>query len=152
VSDGHVTASGPARSDSEERAPAEARLRDLAGACSRFGSPGPDAPLLPDPLDERTAGLVRLAALVASGAPTAAYQCAVGAALAGGATVEEVVGTMAAVAPTVGLSRLVAATAGLSLALGYDIDAHLECLDAPPDPRAQRWSRSPTGPPPWCET
>jgi hypothetical protein len=67
-------------------------------------------------------------------APAAAYPDIVGGALAGGATAEEIIGTMVSVASTVGISRVVPATAGLALGLGYDIDAALERRDelAPP--------------------
>jgi alkylhydroperoxidase/carboxymuconolactone decarboxylase family protein YurZ len=80
-------------------------------------------------LDEKTCALVRLAALVASDAPPASYQRSIGFALAAGATVDEVFGTLIAVAPTVGLARLVTATPGVALAAGYDIDSALESLD-----------------------
>jgi hypothetical protein len=64
-------------------------------------------------------------------APVASYRGAVEAALDGGATEDDVVGTLVAVAPAVGLSRLVSATVGLALALGYDLDAALESPDPP---------------------
>ena len=51
------------------------------------------------------------------------------AALAAGATADDVVGTLRAVAPSVGLARVVAAIPGLALAAGYDVDAALESLD-----------------------
>jgi 4-carboxymuconolactone decarboxylase len=80
-------------------------------------------------LDPRSECLVRLAALHAmEGAPTS-YGCLVSAALAAGATVEEVVGTLIAVAPLIGVARAVAAAPELANALGYDIDAALELLD-----------------------
>jgi alkylhydroperoxidase/carboxymuconolactone decarboxylase family protein YurZ len=88
----------------------------------------------PGPLDDRTAALVGVAALVAVGAPPGAYPASVEAALAAGATVDDVVGTLVAVAPIVGLVRLVAATAPLALALGYDTDDALERLDRGPVP------------------
>jgi hypothetical protein len=46
--------------------------------------------------------------------------------LASGASIDEIVGTMIAVAPTVGLTRVVSAAPELALALGYDVDAALE--------------------------
>ena len=91
--------------------------------------------MLPSGLDDRTDALVRLAALVAMGGSATSYLCTVDAARDGGATDEEIIGTMIAVAPTIGLSRLVSATVGLALALGYDIDAALECLDPASEPR-----------------
>ena len=83
----------------------------------------------PAGLDGRVEGLVRLAALVSSRAPAAAYQEVVTAAFAAGATTDDVVATLRAVAPSVGLARVVAAVPGLALAAGYDVDAALESLD-----------------------
>jgi alkylhydroperoxidase/carboxymuconolactone decarboxylase family protein YurZ len=77
-------------------------------------------------LDAKTQGLVRVGALAAVGSAPSAYMCAVEAALEAGATVEEVVGVLAALLPTIGPDRVVAATAGLGLALGYDVDEALE--------------------------
>jgi 4-carboxymuconolactone decarboxylase len=82
-------------------------------------------------LDEKTAALARLAALVALGAAPASYHRCVERALAAGANVDDVVETLKVVAPSVGLARVVAAAPGLALAVGYDIDAALETLDAP---------------------
>ena len=82
-------------------------------------------------MDEKTASLARLAALVALHAAPASYERGVGAALAAGATADEVVDTLTAVAPTVGLARVVSAAPGLALALGYDIDRALESHDNP---------------------
>jgi alkylhydroperoxidase/carboxymuconolactone decarboxylase family protein YurZ len=70
--------------------------------------------------------LFRLAALVALGATEASFRAAGSQAQAAGATEDEIVGVLLAVAPTVGLARIVAATPGLALAVGYDIDAALE--------------------------
>jgi hypothetical protein len=47
-------------------------------------------------------------------------------ALASGATVDEIVGVLIAVAPTVGLARVVSAAPEVAFAIGYDIDAALE--------------------------
>jgi alkylhydroperoxidase/carboxymuconolactone decarboxylase family protein YurZ len=70
-----------------------------------------------------------LVALLALDAAPASYQWVVGAALASGATLEEIVGVLIAVAPTVGVARVVSAAPELALALGYDIDKALERLD-----------------------
>ena len=59
-------------------------------------------------------------------AAPSSYQSVVETALAAGATVDEVVGTLIAVAPTIGLARVVSAAPELALALGYDVDAALE--------------------------
>jgi len=79
-------------------------------------------------LDPRTRALVRLSVLVAIDAAPASYGSSVDAALAAGATVEEVVGTLIAVAPVVGIARVVAAAPSLAGALGYDIESQLERL------------------------
>ena len=77
-------------------------------------------------LDARTAALVQVSALIASGAAPAAYVEAVHSARSGGVTENEIVDTLIAVSTTVGSARVVSAARGLSVALGYDIDAALE--------------------------
>lgn len=81
----------------------------------------------------KTQALVRLAALVALDAAPATYQCEVEAALAAGATADDIVGTLVAVAPLIGVARAVSAAPKLGIAIGYDVDAALEKLehDAP---------------------
>jgi 4-carboxymuconolactone decarboxylase len=86
-------------------------------------------------LDPRTHALVRLGALVALGAGAVSYHWAVGAALAVGATTDDVIGTLVAVAPVCGLARVIAATPDVAIAIGYDIDAAFEAFDT--DPRRQ---------------
>jgi 4-carboxymuconolactone decarboxylase len=51
------------------------------------------------------------------------------AALAVGATAEEVVGTLVAMAPITGLARVVLAIPEVAVALGYDLDRAFEELD-----------------------
>jgi len=77
-------------------------------------------------LDPKTHALVRLGALVALDAAPASYQWNASMALASGATVDEIVGVLIAVAPTVGLARVVSAAPEVAVAIGYDIDAALE--------------------------
>jgi len=77
-------------------------------------------------LDPKTHALIRLAASLAVDAAPSSYQSIVQAAQATGATVEELVGCLIAVAPIVGLARVVSAAPELALALGYDVDAALE--------------------------
>ena len=77
-------------------------------------------------LDEKTHALVRLAASLAMDAALSSYQSTIERALAAGASLDEIVGTLIAVAPTVGLTRAVSAAPELALALGYDVDAALE--------------------------
>lgn len=79
-----------------------------------------------DRLDEKTTDLVRLGALVAVDAPQAAYSATVARALSAGATDDDLIDTLLAVAPSVGLTRVVAAAPKLAVALGFDIEAALE--------------------------
>ena len=81
-------------------------------------------------LDQKTHALVRLGALLASEATVSSYQRNIEMALAAGASVEEIVGTLVAVTPDLGSVRAVAAAPDLALALGYDVDAALESSDA----------------------
>jgi alkylhydroperoxidase/carboxymuconolactone decarboxylase family protein YurZ len=76
-------------------------------------------------LDRRLRTLVELGALIALGAPTTSYRCAIENAYAAGATEEDVIGVLSAVAPAAGLARVVAAAPGLALALGYDVEDDL---------------------------
>jgi 4-carboxymuconolactone decarboxylase len=80
-------------------------------------------------LDDKTRALVDLGALIATGGGPCSYRRKVGEALTAGATVDDVVDTLAAVARTVGLSRVVSATVGLAVGLGYDLDGALEDPD-----------------------
>jgi alkylhydroperoxidase/carboxymuconolactone decarboxylase family protein YurZ len=83
-------------------------------------------------LDAKTHALVRLGGLVALGGSCFSYHWAVEAALDAGATAEEVVGTLVAVAPVSGLARVIAATPEVALAIGYDLDQAFEELDSDP--------------------
>lgn len=80
-------------------------------------------------LHPRTHALVRLGAVVAVGAGSVSYQWAVGEALAAGATPDDIVGTLIAVAPICGLARVIAAAPEVALSLGYDLDAAFEAFD-----------------------
>ena len=80
-------------------------------------------------LDPKTHALVRLGAALAIDAAPSSYQSAVEPALASGASIDEIVGTLIAVAPTVGLARVVSAAPELALALGYDVDLAFEARD-----------------------
>ena len=86
-------------------------------------------------LSPKAQALVRLAAMLAMGAAPVSYQWTVGAALDAGATTEEIIGTMIAVAPITGIARVVQATPDVALPIGYDLDAAFEELDPGP-PRA----------------
>ncbi|MGN6188498.1 MAG: carboxymuconolactone decarboxylase family protein [Conexibacter sp.] len=69
-------------------------------------------------LDPRSFALVKIAALVALDAPPASYAWQVGNALDEGATPEDVLGVLRAIAPQVGGPRVVAAAPEIMLALG----------------------------------
>jgi 4-carboxymuconolactone decarboxylase len=69
-------------------------------------------------LDARTHALVRLAALVAAGAPGPDYDRYVCTALDQGVTPDEVVGLLVALLPTVGTSRVSAAAHAVHAILG----------------------------------
>ena len=72
-------------------------------------------------LDGRSYALVKLAALIALDAPPASYLWQVPNALAEGATPEDLVGVLIAIAPQVGGPKLVAAAPELMLALGLSL-------------------------------
>src|SRR3954453_20591622 len=72
-------------------------------------------------LDPRTYGLVKIAALIALDAPPASYMWQVANALDGGATPEDILGVLRAVAPQVGGPRVVAAAPELMVALGLSL-------------------------------
>ena len=69
-------------------------------------------------LDGRTFGLVKIAALIALDAPPASYMWQVANALDEGATPEDVLGVLRAVAPQVGGPKVVAAAPEIMVALG----------------------------------
>jgi 4-carboxymuconolactone decarboxylase len=77
-------------------------------------------------LDPKSHALVRLGALHAIDATPSAYHASVEAALAAGASLEQIVGVLIAVAPLIGLARVVSAAPDLAFALGYDVNAALE--------------------------
>ena len=131
-----MTAAPPPKPDPPRptRGPADHRdrLRSLAEIGSITAPPqDTTASIDGDGLDVRTAALARLAALVALRAAPASYRRCVDAAVASGASVDDVVGTLNVVARTVGLARVVSAAPDLALAAGYDVDAALEAVDDP---------------------
>jgi len=73
-------------------------------------------------LDAKTYAMINLAALIALDAAPASYVWQVGMALDAGATADDVLGVLVAVAPTVGNARLVAAAPEIALALGIDLE------------------------------
>jgi len=80
-------------------------------------------------LDPKMRALVRLAAYVALGAPARAYERAVRAAARSGASPDEMIGVLVAVAPAVGVARVVSAAPKLASAMGFDVDRAMEYLD-----------------------
>ena len=72
-------------------------------------------------LDAKALALVRLAALVVLESAPASYQWTVSAALAAGATDEEIVGVLAALVPIAGTVRVAAAAPEVALAMGCDL-------------------------------
>jgi alkylhydroperoxidase/carboxymuconolactone decarboxylase family protein YurZ len=77
-------------------------------------------------LDGRTESLIRVAVLVPIDAPQSSYQAAVEAAVRAGATLDDLLATLIAVAGSVGSPRVVSAAPRIALAAGYDVDAALE--------------------------
>jgi 4-carboxymuconolactone decarboxylase len=72
-------------------------------------------------LDDRSYALVKLAALIALDAPPASYVWQVGNALAEGATPDDIVGVLIAIAPQVGGPKLVSAAPEIMVALGLTL-------------------------------
>lgn len=77
-------------------------------------------------IDQRTASLLRLSALIAVDADTPAYQCEVRDAIAAGASPEEITAVLIAIARVAGSALVMSAAPKLALALGYDVDDGLE--------------------------
>jgi alkylhydroperoxidase/carboxymuconolactone decarboxylase family protein YurZ len=73
-------------------------------------------------LDARTFALAKIAALIALDAPPASYAWQVANALADGATPEDMLGVLRAIAPQVGGPKVIAAAPELMLALGLALD------------------------------
>ena len=80
-------------------------------------------------LDPKTQALVRLGGLVAMGAAPGSFHWAAQAALDAGATADEIVAILVAVAPISGLARVISATPEVALAIGYDLDQAFEELN-----------------------
>ena len=72
---------------------------------------------------------MRLAATVAMDAAPSSFQHAVAQALAAGATEDEIVASLEAVAPVTGSARVVKCVPQIALALGYDVEDALEQHD-----------------------
>jgi 4-carboxymuconolactone decarboxylase len=72
-------------------------------------------------LDQRSYAMVKLAALIALDAPPASYLWQVSTALADGATPDDLIGVLIAIAPQVGGPKVVAGAAELMVALGLSL-------------------------------
>lgn len=79
-------------------------------------------------LDIRTLALTRLGAAVAVGASSSILRWLGRKATLAGATSNDIVGMLLAIAPVIGKARLVSAAPSLALSIGYDIDRDLEGL------------------------
>jgi alkylhydroperoxidase/carboxymuconolactone decarboxylase family protein YurZ len=90
------------------------------------GATDPDAAPGVPRLDDRTESLIRVAVLIPIDAPQSSYQPAVEAAMRAGATLDDLLAVLIAVAASVGSPRVVAAAPRIALAAGYDVDAALE--------------------------
>ncbi len=73
-------------------------------------------------LDGRAFALVKIACLIALDAPPASYAWQVANALEEGATPEDILGVLRAVAPQVGGPKVVAAAPEIMVALGLDLE------------------------------
>jgi alkylhydroperoxidase/carboxymuconolactone decarboxylase family protein YurZ len=86
---------------------------------------GPDAIRL----DLHTETLLRISALIALDAPLSSYRTAVDAALTAGATIDDLLAVLVAIAGTVGSARVLSAAPRIALAAGYDVEAALEASE-----------------------
>ena len=77
-------------------------------------------------LDSRTFALVKIAALIAIESPPASYAWQIANALEEGATPEDILGVLRAVAPQVGGPRVVSAAPEIMLALGLALPEGVE--------------------------
>ena len=108
----------------------EALLRGLAAGDERclrtVMAPTPEfgdaQPLAGETLDRRTRVLVRLAALLAVGAPTTSLRWAVELASATGADDGALMDVLVTAAPAAGAAQIVSSAPRLALALGFDIE------------------------------
>jgi alkylhydroperoxidase/carboxymuconolactone decarboxylase family protein YurZ len=102
-------------------------LNDERAVCAAVGAQ--PSSLGEGALDRKSGALVRLAALLALGAPTTSCRVAVEIARAAEATDDEIVGVLVAVAPAVGAARVVGAAPRLALAIDLDVQDVAEVTD-----------------------
>jgi 4-carboxymuconolactone decarboxylase len=93
-------------------------LNDSRSLRSALADPG----IATGDLDPKTQALIRLGALLSVGAATVSLRGTVELAVAAGASDEEIVSVLLAIAPAVGHARVVGVAPHLALALGYDVD------------------------------
>ena len=80
-------------------------------------------------LDAKTAALLQVGVSVAIGSSAVCLQWSTARALMAGATKDEIVDVLLAIAPVAGLGRVVSAAPEVATALGYDVEAALEAPD-----------------------
>ena len=100
----------------------EQTLRRLALNDERYLRSAVADPGFSSDLDAKSRSLIRLGALLAVGAGTVSLRATAEVAAAAGATDDEIVGVLLAIAPAVGNARVVGVAPHLSLALGYDLE------------------------------
>jgi alkylhydroperoxidase/carboxymuconolactone decarboxylase family protein YurZ len=100
----------------------ERSLRRLALSDERYLRSALADPGVPGDLDARTQSLICLGALLAIGACTVSLRRTVELAAAAGASDDEIVGVLLAIAPAVGHARVVGVAPSLGLAMGYDLE------------------------------
>jgi alkylhydroperoxidase/carboxymuconolactone decarboxylase family protein YurZ len=100
----------------------ERNLRRLALGDERYLRSAFADPGFSSDLDAKSQSLVRLGALLAVGAGTVLLRATAELAAAAGATDDEIVAVLLAIAPAVGQARVVGVAPHLGLALGYDFE------------------------------
>ncbi len=84
----------------------------------------------PGMLGQRWASLIRLGGMVLLGPSQPAFEREIRGALDAGASTEEVIAVLVAIAPIAGGAHVTSAAPKIAMALGYDVDAALEALEA----------------------
>jgi len=102
------------------------RLRRLAMNDARLLDDSTGTPQHGWRLDAKTLAIARLASLIAVGGSEPSFGEQADAALSAGATTDEIVDVLIAVSSVVGAPRVVSAAPLLALALGLDVDAHVD--------------------------
>ncbi len=83
-------------------------------------------PAVAPSLDGRTEAMVRIAALIALDAPASSYRAAVQDAQRSGATLDDLLTVLLALAGTVGSARIVSAAPKVAIAAGYDVEEAID--------------------------